>query len=63
MSTKFSEKDIEKALNYLCYHHPERATREGAIQLLGDMKVAAKDFGKALKKVAGTSDTDSDMTN
>lgn len=51
MKTKYSEKDIITAINWLKTRHPERATREGAIKLLNGMKVASKDIIKSLKNL------------
>lgn len=51
MKTKYPEEYIQKAINYLKNKHPERATREGAIELLNGMKLAAKDIAQALEKL------------
>ena len=55
MSYQYTEEDIQKVINYLKIHHPERATREGAIQLLEEMKVASKDIARALEDLAKNS--------
>lgn len=56
MSYQYTEEDIQKVINYLKIHHPERATREGAIALLEEMKVASKDIAKALEELAKESE-------
>lgn len=55
MSYQFTEEDIQKVLVYLKIHHPERATREGAIKFLEGLKDAAKDITKALEELSKNS--------
>lgn len=50
MNEQHSEKDIEKALNYLRLNHPELANREEAIKLLEGMQDFAQDFVASLNK-------------
>jgi hypothetical protein len=42
MKNKYPEELIEKMINYLKIKHPEKATRERAIAVLDEMKVAQK---------------------
>lgn len=52
MGYQYTEEDIQKVLNYLKIHRPQKATREGAIKFLEELKVAAKDITKALEELA-----------
>ena len=51
MKSKYTEEVIEKMINYLKIKHPQRATRERAIAVLDEMKVASKDITEALGKL------------
>jgi uncharacterized protein YktA (UPF0223 family) len=42
------EKLIAKAMNYLKYHDPEKATREDAISLLEFMQTVAKEVAETV---------------
>lgn len=48
MKDKYTEEQIQKMLNYLKVKHPDKATRERAIAVLDELKVASKDINKAL---------------
>lgn len=51
MKNNYPEDLIEKMINYLKIKHPERATRERAIAVLDEMKVASKDISEAMEKL------------
>lgn len=49
-NTKYTEKEIEWAINELKKKHPERATREQAISLLDTLKELPKIVVDKIKK-------------
>lgn len=49
--TKYSEKDIQKAIRYLKTKQPKKATREQAIKLLDKMQGFAESFVVTVDKL------------